>query len=49
VLDNCEHLIEACAVLAQKLLQASPVWKILVPAGSISITGGAWYVPNLSV
>ena len=29
ILDNCEHLIDACAVLARQLLQASPHLKIL--------------------
>ena len=29
ILDNCEHLVEACAVLAEKLLSYSPKLKIL--------------------
>ena len=30
VLDNCEHLAEACAVLVSKLLAAAPHLRILV-------------------
>ena len=29
VLDNCEHLTDACAVLASKLLAAAPGLRIL--------------------
>lgn len=29
ILDNCEHLIEACAVLTEKLLKACPKLKII--------------------
>ncbi len=29
LLDNCEHLIEACAQLSERLLQACPILKIL--------------------
>ncbi|MBS1551613.1 MAG: tetratricopeptide repeat protein [Bacteroidetes bacterium] len=29
ILDNCEHLIESCAVLAEKLLQYSPKLKMI--------------------
>jgi non-specific serine/threonine protein kinase len=30
VLDNCEHLIEACALLVERLLQACPGLRVLV-------------------
>ncbi|MBK7159752.1 MAG: hypothetical protein IPH77_14760 [Ignavibacteria bacterium] len=29
IIDNCEHLIDACAALAEKLLQYSPKLKII--------------------
>jgi predicted ATPase/DNA-binding SARP family transcriptional activator len=30
VLDNCEHLVESCAVLAESLLRAAPSLRVLV-------------------
>jgi len=49
VLDNCEHLIEACAQLAEALLSACPRLQILATSReALSITGEvAWYVPSL--
>ncbi len=51
VLDNCEHLILACAQLAESLLQACPNLKILATSRqSLGIMGEVvWQVPTLSV
>jgi len=44
VLDNCEHLLEACAQLAEALLQASPRLKILASSREpLNIAGEAVY------
>jgi predicted ATPase/class 3 adenylate cyclase len=50
LLDNCEHLIEACARLAETLLRACPRLTILATSReAIGISGEmAWYVPALS-
>jgi predicted ATPase/DNA-binding SARP family transcriptional activator len=50
VLDNCEHLIEACAVLAESLLQASPQLKVLATSReSLRCDGEQVYpVPSLA-
>lgn len=49
VLDNCEHLIEACAQLAETLLSACPNLRILTTSReALGLTGEvAWYVPSL--
>jgi predicted ATPase/DNA-binding SARP family transcriptional activator len=51
VLDNCEHLIKACAYYAEQLLAACPKLKIL--ATSIEALGifneTIWQVPSLSL
>jgi predicted ATPase/DNA-binding SARP family transcriptional activator len=51
VLDNCEHLVEACAELADSLLRACPRLTILATSrealGVASET--AWLVPPLSI
>lgn len=49
ILDNCEHLIEACAVLAERLLQDCPGLKILASSReSLGIAGEVTYrVPSL--
>ena len=51
VLDNCEHLVEACAALADALLRACPNLRIL--ATSREALGIAdeciWVVPSLSL
>jgi predicted ATPase/DNA-binding CsgD family transcriptional regulator/class 3 adenylate cyclase len=51
VLDNCEHLLDACATLAEDLLRACPALVIL--ATSREPVGGAgeaiWRVPPLPV
>jgi hypothetical protein len=51
VLDNCEHLVEACAGLADALLQACPLLTILATSReALNIAGETvWPVPPLSV
>ena len=51
VLDNCEHLIDACARLADALLRACPEVKILASSREpLGLTGEvAFRVPPLSV
>src|SRR5215216_1765846 len=50
-LDNCEHLVESCAALADALLRACPNLRILVTSReALGIAGErAWLVPSLSV
>ena len=50
LLDNCEHLIEACAQLAETLLQACPTLRILTTSReALSLTGERLYlVPTLT-
>jgi predicted ATPase/class 3 adenylate cyclase len=51
VLDNCEHLVSACAELAHQLLQAGPRFSILASSREpLNIAGETIYtVPPLSV
>jgi predicted ATPase/DNA-binding CsgD family transcriptional regulator len=51
VLDNCEHLIEACAELAETLLRSCPELRVLATSReALGITGEvAWPVPPLSL
>ncbi len=51
VLDNCEHLIDACARLADKLLRTCPNLKILTSSReALGIAGEhAYRVPSLSI
>ena len=51
ILDNCEHLVEACAEVAGKLVQSVPGLKILVTTReTICIKGEqVWRVPSLSL
>src|SRR5919202_4260889 len=51
VLDNCEHVIDACAALADALLRACPELRILATSReALSIAGEAtWLVPPLSL
>ena len=51
VLDNCEHLIEACARLADQLLRSSPKLHILASSReALGIAGETAYrVPSLSL
>jgi len=50
-LDNCEHLVEACARLAELLLRAAPGVKILATSReALGIAGErAWLVPALTL
>ena len=50
VLDNCEHLVEACAARAEELLRACPGLRILATSREgLRIEGEATYrVPSLS-
>jgi non-specific serine/threonine protein kinase len=51
VLDNCEHLIEACAELSEALLRACPHLQILASSReALGITGEtSWRVPSLTL
>jgi predicted ATPase len=51
ILDNCEHLIDACAELASLLLQACPLLRLLATSReALNIPGEvAWVVPPLAV
>jgi predicted ATPase/class 3 adenylate cyclase/DNA-binding CsgD family transcriptional regulator len=49
VLDNCEHLLDACAVLALALLESCPQLKLLTTSREpIGVAGElSWRVPSL--
>src|SRR5438445_1112657 len=49
ILDNCEHLVEACAILAESLLEACPKLKIIATSREhLGVPGEAsWRVPSL--
>ncbi|MCL6508685.1 MAG: adenylate/guanylate cyclase domain-containing protein, partial [Bryobacteraceae bacterium] len=51
ILDNCEHLVGACAQLAETLLQTCPNLRILATSReALGIAGEvAWRVPSLSL
>ena len=51
VLDNCEHLIAACAAIAEALLRNCPELKILATSREVLTIPGevAWTVPPLSL
>ena len=51
VLDNCEHLVQACASLALDLLRGCPNLRILATSRErLGITGETiWLVPSLSI
>src|SRR6516225_8299379 len=51
VLDNCEHLVEVCAHLADALLRGCPNLRILATSReALGVTGETvWRVPSLSV
>ncbi len=50
ILDNCEHVVRACAELAKQLLQAGPGLKVLASSRDpLQIAGEtAYHVPTLS-
>jgi predicted ATPase/class 3 adenylate cyclase len=51
ILDNCEHLVESCAILAEALLEACPKLKIIATSREhLGVPGEAsWRVPSLPV
>ena len=51
VLDNCEHLVEACAELVEHLLRACPGLRVLATSREpLRVAGEVlWRVPSLSV
>jgi predicted ATPase/DNA-binding SARP family transcriptional activator len=51
VLDSCEHLVEACAALANALLRGCPALRILVTSRqALGVVGEkAWVVPPLAL
>ncbi len=51
ILDNCEHLLDACAELADQLLKNCPNLKILATSReALGIIGEALYqVPSLTI
>jgi len=51
VLDNCEHLVDACATLADTLLRDCPQLRVLATSRAVLGVGGetAWLVPPLSL
>jgi len=51
VLDNCEHLLDACAGLADALLRAGPRLRILATSReALGIAGeNSWRVPSLAL
>jgi predicted ATPase len=51
VLDNCEHLVGACALLVERLLQAGPDLRVLATSREpLGVPGEvAWPVPTLSL
>jgi predicted ATPase len=51
LLDNCEHLVEACAELAEALLHSCAELRVLATSReALGITGEvAWLVPSLSL
>ncbi len=51
ILDNCEHLIDACALFADSMLRAAPQLQILATSReALGIAGETvWRVPGLSM
>jgi predicted ATPase/class 3 adenylate cyclase len=51
VLDNCEHLVQACAELAEMLLRSCPNLRVLATSREPLRVAGetTWRVPSLSV
>jgi predicted ATPase/class 3 adenylate cyclase len=50
ILDNCEHVVHACADLAKQLLQAGPMVKILASSREVLRVAGetVYHLPTLS-
>ncbi len=51
VLDNCEHLVEACAALVETMLRACPQLTVLATSRQVLDIAGetAWIVPSMSM
>jgi non-specific serine/threonine protein kinase len=51
ILDNCEHLVEACAALVTRLLSTAPGLRVLATSREPLRVGGevAWRVPPLAL
>lgn len=51
VLDNCEHLVDACAALIELLLRTCPQLKIIATSRQVLDLNGetAWIVPSLAM
>ena len=51
ILDNCEHLVGACAELAERLLRGGPGVRVLATSREVLRAAGevVWRVPSLSV
>ncbi len=51
VFDNCEHLIETCAIMADALLHSCPHLKVLATSREVLGIAGemTWSVPSLSL
>ena len=51
ILDNCEHVVQACAELAERLLRTCPNLRILSTSREVLGTAGeiAWPVPPLEL
>lgn len=51
ILDNCEHLVESCATLAESLLRGCPRVRVLATSReALGVSGEqAWLVPPLSL
>jgi predicted ATPase len=51
VVDNCEHLIDACAVVVEHLLKAGPGVRVLATSREVLGLPGerVWLVPSLSL
>jgi non-specific serine/threonine protein kinase len=51
VLDNCEHLVQACAALVETLLQTCPALRVLATSRQSLHVGGetTWRVPSMAL
>jgi predicted ATPase len=51
VLDNCEHVLAACASLVETLLRGCPLFTVLTTdRQSLGVAGGTtWRVPSLAL
>lgn len=51
VLDNCEHLVDACSMVADTLLRDCPALRVLATSRAVLGVSGetAWLVPPLSL